>query len=92
MAKSKANGHAPRALKQFKTYKFRQYDPAMEEVLEMIAEHGVKISTVSDDSGVSQSTLHNWKRRDGKRTRRPQNATVEAAGRALGKKRVWVDM
>jgi hypothetical protein len=31
--------------------------------------------------------MRSWFKPDG--TRRPQNATIEAAGRALGKERVW---
>ena len=76
-------------LKQFKTYKFRMYDPAMEEVLGFIGKERGGITAASKASGVATTTLANWR---SKKTRRPQNATIEAAGRAAGKKRVWVDM
>lgn len=77
---------------EYKTYKFRTYDPAMEEVLSFANRGGGKatsIAAISRESGVSTSTLHNWRKR---KTKRPQNASVEATGRALGKKRVWVNM
>lgn len=88
----KPNGKAPKKTKKpfkvklYKTYDY-QYDPAIEQVLELLDDSSMKRSQASDLSGVSTSTIRNWSK--GK-TRRPQNATIEAVGRAAGYGRKWV--
>lgn len=73
-------------VKLYKTYDYK-YDPVIEQVLELLEDSSMKQSQASDLSGVSTSTIRNWSK--GK-TRRPQNATIEAVGRAAGYGRKWV--
>lgn len=76
----------PFKVKLYKTYEYK-YDPAIEQVLEILDNSSMKQSQASDLSGVSPSTIRNWSK--GK-TRRPQNATIEAVGRAAGYGRKWI--
>jgi DNA invertase Pin-like site-specific DNA recombinase len=73
----------------YATYLFRDKDPVIDELRTMIQDAGVSYKEISDTSNVSTTTLYNWFQ--GK-TRRPQNPTVEAVGRSLGKKRGWIEM
>jgi transcriptional regulator with XRE-family HTH domain len=73
----------------YATYLFRDKDPVIDELRTMKQDAGVSDKEISETSGVSTTTLYNWFQ--GK-TRRPQSSTTEAVGRALGKKRAWVDM
>jgi hypothetical protein len=96
MAKKRANGngsHKPRELKPYKSYRFASRDPEMDRLRDMALDKGIKKSQLSKGSGVSIGAMDGWwntKRK--KRTRRPQNAGLEAVGRAMGKMRVWVDI
>jgi hypothetical protein len=77
--------------KLYKAYFFRGVDPVIGQIRKIITEkHGAvtNLSAIEKAGGPTYTTVNNWMR--GK-TRRPQNATIEAAGRALGMKRVWVD-
>jgi hypothetical protein len=69
----------------YKAYFFRGADPAIAEVKSFVG--GRTMKSIEKDGGPASSTMSNWFK--GK-TKRPQNATLEAAGRALGMKRVWV--
>ena len=84
------------ALKLYRAYNFRTKDPAIDEIRTVMQEHFGKRNLSGDDyreieeqGGPSGSTVRHWF--EGK-TKRPQNATLEAAGRALGYKRVWRKM
>lgn len=66
----------------YRTYKFHDYDPAMDTVVGLVEDAGVTQKKVSDDTNVSTSTLGNWKRR---KTKRPQFATLNAVARSFGK-------
>lgn len=68
-----------RELKKYKTYMFKEFDPAIGEVLQVIG--ATKFGVVAGDAGMSSSTLRNWKN---KKTRRPQHATLAAAAGAKG--------
>lgn len=76
-------------------YRFREKDPAINELRTLVEDHfghRVKrhdLSTIKDDGGPSAGTMANWFFGE---TRRPQSATLEAAGRAIGYKRKWVRM
>lgn len=70
----------------YKSYNFRKKDPAIDELATCMKDSGMTYQNISDKSGVSVRTLFNWF--EGK-TRRPQSATLEAAGRAMGYKRIW---
>lgn len=80
-------------MKLYKSYVFRNKDPAIDELRTLIQDtYGNKLGytelhDIEVRGGPSTGTMHNWF--FGK-TRRPQSATLEAAGRALGYKRVWV--
>jgi hypothetical protein len=83
-------------MKLYKSYMFRGKDPAIDELRTVVQDEtgdkALKRSTltaIEESGGPTVSCMQGWFR--GK-TRRPQNATLEAAGRALGKKRVWVQM
>lgn len=82
----KPNGKKPVKIRLYKTYEYK-YDPVIEQVLELLDDSHIKAGQASDLSGVSTSTIRNWSK--GK-TRRPQNATIEAVGRAAGYGRKWV--
>lgn len=72
-------------MRLYKTYDYK-YDPVIEQVLEILQNAEMKFQQASDLSGVSTSTIRNWNK--GK-TRRPQNTTIEAVGRACGYGRKW---
>ena len=90
-------------MKTYKAYLFRDKDPVIDEMRTMIQKemngtypakdrdralkHGIK--EIADNGGPTYTAMRSWF--FGK-TRRPQSATIEAAGRALGYKRVWQRM
>lgn len=76
----------------YKSYLFRTKDPAIDELRTVYQDAGLKISAktfkaIEEDGGPSAECQRGWF--IGK-TRRPQNATLEAAGRAIGYRRIWV--
>lgn len=79
----------------YKAYLFRTKDPAIDALRTVIQDHsGGKITpkvlkAIEVDGGPTASCMGEWF--FGK-TRRPQNATLEAAGRAIGYERVWRKM
>lgn len=82
-----ANGHNKRGyLRPYKSYVFRDKDPVIDQIRTIVEDSRKTINQVAIESGVSSSTMYNWFH--GK-TRRPQFATVEAAGRACGRTLVW---
>ena len=90
MAKGKRNGH----FKVYKSYVFHDKDPAIDE-LRTIAqdEYGAvsygQLRVMMESGGPSVSCMAGWFFGD---TRRPQSATLEAAGRSIGYRRTWVKM
>ena len=77
----------------YKSYVFRTKDPAIDAIRTVVQDYYGKrnigkteYKEIEEKGGPSWSTVRQWF--DGK-TRRPQNATLEAAGRALGYERVW---
>jgi len=79
-------------VKLYKAYLFRGQDPVVRELRTILIDrYGVQfkkeLGGIDRAGGPTRGTLNNWF--SGK-TRCPQNATIEAAGRALGMKRVWV--
>ena len=87
MADTPSKGRRPKksTMKIYRAYFFRGADPAIKQVQAFVGNHS--LSSIEKDGGPATGTLRNWFK--GK-TKRPQNATLEAAGRALGMKRVWV--
>jgi hypothetical protein len=76
---AKRNGHG------YGAYTFRDKDPVIYQMQQMRGD--TKLSQIVKNGGPSAACMRSWFKPDG--TRRPQNATIEAAGRALGKERVW---
>jgi len=91
-----AKGTTPKGpMKLYRSYMFRNKDPAIDEFRTVMQEeYGTSKLTrkmmkeVETQGGPTASTIRNWFEGD---TKRPMNATIEAAGRALGKRRIWVD-
>jgi hypothetical protein len=81
-------------LKIYKAYNFRTKDPVIDE-LRTIAQDAYgklnhkALADIERSGGPSASCMSNWF--FGK-TRRPQSASTEAAGRAMGFKRKWVKL
>ena len=88
----KPRGRKTGTMKLYKSYVFRNKDPVIDELRTMVADAygrtGYKAyQQIEADGGPSITCMTNWFEGD---TKRPQSASVEAAGRALGFKRVWV--
>ena len=95
MAKPKKGGNRSGPLKLYRSYMFTNKDPAIDEFRTVMQDEygsrklsGAMMKEVETQGGPTANTIRNWFFGD---TKRPQNATIEAAGRALGKRRVWVD-
>lgn len=91
MAKRKTNGSG--RLPIYKSYVFRDKEPVIDEMRTLIEDHfGERLNSKSfnkilEAGGPSTACLHSWFFGT---TKRPQNATIEAAGRAMGYRRKWV--
>jgi transcriptional regulator with XRE-family HTH domain len=68
-------------MKLYKSYKFKGYDPILDEVEKVLFLNGYTKKEISDASGVSTSTLYNWSKRT---TRRPNATTLNATLHAMG--------
>lgn len=68
-------------VKLYKSYRFKNKDPVIDEVKTLVQDSKKSYETISNDSGVAAGTLHNW---FGGATRRPQHATIMAVVRTLG--------
>jgi len=66
-------------------YTFRDKDPVIYQLQQMLGDK--KVSQVEKAGGPSAACMRAWFDPEG--TKRPQNATIEAAGRAMGKERIW---
>lgn len=80
----------------YQAYVFVNKDPAIDAIRTIMQDHFGKrnlaradYKEVEEQGGPSAGTVKQWF--EGK-TRRPQNATLEAAGRAIGYQRVWAKM
>jgi len=89
--RSKTNGHGSRT-PLYKSYVFKDKDPAIDELRTIVERHfghrvtGSDLAEIEKDGGPSIGCMRGWFFRD---TKRPQNPTLEAAGRAIGYERVW---
>jgi DNA-binding phage protein len=70
-----------RTLFRYRTYNFVDKDPVIDQLRTAMEDTAHTIGHLSDESGVSTTTLYNWF--DGE-TRRPQFATVAAVATAMG--------
>jgi hypothetical protein len=83
------------AMKLYRAYNFRDKDPEIDRLRTIIQrEHGginklngKALAHVEKEGGPTVSCMRGW---FFGATKRPQNATLEAAGRALGFRRTWV--
>lgn len=82
-------------MRLYQSYMFRDKDPAIDEFRTVAQDHFGKRNLSHEDyeeiheqGGPTAGCIKSWF--EGA-TKRPQNATIEAAGRALGMKRVWVE-
>ena len=71
------------------TYKFRDRDPILNKTWALIDGLGLTAKQIHDATGVSTSTLRNWKPKG--KTKRPTFCCINAVGRACGKTLVFVD-
>lgn len=84
-----------RTLKIYKSYSFRTKDPAINELRTIVEDHfGRRVNRkdlgkIEEAGGPTTGCMSAWF--FGK-TMRPQNPTLEAAGRAIGMRRKWVKM
>lgn len=91
MRKPQGNGRLP----IYKSYVFTTKDPEIDILRTLIEKHfGARVShkhlaTIKADGGPSIGCMQGW---FFGRTKRPQNPTLEAAGRAMGYRRVWQRM
>lgn len=81
-------------MRLYRSYVFRSKDPVIDELRTIIQDttgdkalQSSTLSQIEDDGGPTVSCMQGWFRGQ---TKRPQNCTVEAVGRALGMKRTWV--
>lgn len=80
-------------MKLYKSYVFRDKDPAIDELRTLIQRENkgkltyTELRHIEMSGGPSITCMNNWFFGT---TKRPQSATLEAAGRAIGYKRVWV--
>jgi hypothetical protein len=93
MARKKSNGNHRGALRLYQSYMFREKDPVIDQLRSLTREKFGKLTNkafrqIEEEGGPTPGCQKAWYY--GK-TRRPNNCSVEAAGRAIGKKRVWVN-
>ena len=92
MARPKKDREPRGRLRLYKSYMFTTKDPVIYELKTIIqdvygrTDHKA-LKQIETDGGPSITCMDGWFKGD---TRRPQSASIEAAGRALGYKRVWV--
>jgi len=80
-------------MKLYKSYLFRSKDPVIDQLRTLIEDQtgerlnkGKVLRQIEKQGGPTASCMGGWF--FGK-TKRPNNCTIEAAGRALGYERVW---
>ena len=82
-------------MKLYRSYMFRSKDPVIDELRTQLQDklgrpiRRKDLMQIEDDGGPTTGCMSSW---FFGATRRPQNATVEAAGRAAGLMRVWVPL
>lgn len=96
MAKKGTNGHG---LKLYKAYNFRDKDPVIDQLRTMVQDtYGIgfrakgfrkSLRQIEEAGGPSIACMEGW---FSGTTRRPQNPSAEACGRAMGYQRVWQKM
>ena len=81
-------------MRLYRSYMFTNKDPVIDEMRTLLQDQygsgkltHKSLKNVEEAGGPTPTTIQNWLYGD---TKRPQNASIEAAGRAIGMKRVWV--
>ena len=72
---------AKRTIIGYRTYSFKDKDPAIDALRTIVADEGVSYTDIYASSGVTTRTLWGWFHGA---TRRPQHATIMAVAIALG--------
>lgn len=78
-------------MRLYQSYVFKEKDPVIDELRTMVQDtfQGLNhsaLSRIEKSGGPTSSCMAGWFFGD---IRRPQSATIEACGRALGMRRVW---
>jgi hypothetical protein len=84
-------------MKPYKSYLFRDKDPAIDELRNLFEKHNLRgdrltrksLKEIETGGGPIVGTTSNWFFGS---VKRPHSASLEAAGRAIGFKRVWRKM
>lgn len=84
MAKNgkKSSAEAQARVPIYRTYSFRDKDPIIDVMRTLVDDSSISYKDISDDCGVSTTTLYNWFQGT---TKRPQFCTIAAVAGALGK-------
>lgn len=90
---SKKNGKGG-GLRLYKSYMFKSKDPVIDELRTMVQDQFGSLKhkalrQVEEGGGPSVSCMIAWFHGD---TKRPNSCSIEAAGRSMGKQRVWVNL
>jgi hypothetical protein len=95
MAAGKPKHQNGGAMRTYGAYVFKTKEPCIDEYRTLVEDHfGHRVTNkdlehISEAGGPSSACMRGWLFGA---TERPQNATMEAAGRALGYHRVWQRM
>ena len=65
----------------YPSYLFKTHDPVLDQLDTLIQDSDLSHTRIAATSGVSTTTLSNWRKR---KTKRPQFCTIVAVARALG--------
>lgn len=79
-------------LRLYRSYVFKNKDPVIDELRTIVQDvYGSvthkALKQIEADGGPTINAMDGWFKGD---TKRPQSASIEAAGRAMGYKRKWV--
>lgn len=89
----KKNGHGQRGFIRYSAYNFKTKDPQIDELRTKLQDmnrgklDGALFKQIHANGGPTVSCLRGW---FFGATRSPHNESFEAAGRAMGFKRIWV--
>ena len=93
MATTNGKHHTTRGFIRYKAYNFKDKDPVIDELRTLFQRmnqgrlDGAFLKQVEENGGPTSSCMRAWFFGD---TMKPQNPTIEAAGRAMGWQRRWV--
>jgi hypothetical protein len=82
-------------MKLYRSYMFRSKDPVIDQLRTVVQDKLKRnfsfsdLKQIEDDGGPTAGSMAKWFWGD---TKRPQNSSIEAAGRSMGLMRVWVPL